>query len=330
MAEDQRSAADIRQDIERTRAEMDETVDAIGRRLTPGQIVDDLWGRLRHTDAPGAMSDMVREHPLPMALVGAGLAWLAYDRMSATEGDRLRRKHGDVGPGTYERAEGRVGPYRGEDLGFGDSAEGVTDRVREAAAGVGSKVSDAASGTRERIADAASGARERISGAASSVGERASDARAWASERMHRAGDRAGEVAGRARHGLERTLEDQPLALGAVAFGLGLASGVAVPPTRWEDERLGRTADRVKDEARRTSREAADGARRVASETRDAVRDVVEREGLKDEVTDHLKQVAQQARDAAKQAARDAAEREGLSGSGLRDRAREATERVRE
>jgi hypothetical protein len=330
MAEDQRSAADIRQDIERTRAEMDETVDAIGRRLTPGQIVDDLWGRLRHTDAPSAMGDAVREHPLPLALIGAGLAWLAYDRVSATEGDRLRRKHGDVGPGTYERAEGRVGPYRGDELGFGDSEEGVRDRVREAAAGAGSKVSDAASGTRDRIADAASGARDRIAGAASSVGDRASDARAWASERMHRAGDRAGAVAGRARHGLDRTLEDQPLALGAVAFGLGLASGVAVPPTRWEDERLGHTADRVKDEARRTGREAADGARRVASETGAAVRDVMEREGLKDEVTDHLKQVAQQARDAAKQAARDAADREGLTGSGLRDRAREATERVRE
>lgn len=334
MAERQRSADDIRQDIERTRADMDETVEAIGQRLTPGQIVDDLWGRVRHTDAPSAIGDAVREHPLPLALVGAGLAWLAYDRMSETEGERLRRKHGDIGTGTYERAEGRVGPYRGDELGSEDGEKrGLGERVHDAREGVrdslssaGSKVSDAAAGTRERLADAAS-----------SVGDRAGDARMWASERMHRAGDaatrargRAGEVAGRARHGFDRAVEDQPLALGAVAFGLGLASGVAVPPTRWEDERMGRTADRVKEEARRTGHEAADSARRVASETRDAVRDVVDREGIKEEVTDRFRDVAQQARDAAKQAARETADREGLSGEGLRERAREAADRVRE
>jgi gas vesicle protein len=345
MAERQRSADDIRQEIERTRAGMDQTVEAIGQRLTPGQIVDDIWGRMRHTDAPSVIGDAVREHPLPLALVGAGLAWLAYDRMSETEGERLRRKYGDIGPGTYEPAEGRAGPYLGDELGFGEDenrgigerVHGAADSVRNAASGVGSKVSDAASTVGSKVSEVASGARERVSGAASTVGDRATDARAWASDRAHRAGEaasrareRAGEMAGRARDGFGRTLDDQPLALGAVAFGLGIASGIVAPPSRWEDERLGRTADRIKDEARRTGHEAADSARRVASETREAVRDVVQPEQLKDEVTGRLKQVAQEARDTAKQVIRDSAEREGLAGEGLRDRARDAADRVRE
>lgn len=344
MAERQRSSEEIRQEIERTRADMDETVAAIGQRLTPGQIVDGLWGRVKHTDAPGAVGDVVREHPLPSALIGAGLAWLAYDRMNQTEGERLRRKHGDIGPGTYERAEGRVGPYRGDAIDHTADGAGVGDRLRGAAEGV----KHAASSMGERLSTTASGARDRIADTASGVGERMGDARSRGTERLHaardaadrarvRAGeladwtrDRAGELAGRARGGLERTLDDQPLALGAVAFGLGLASGIAAPATRWEDERLGSRADRIRDEAKRAGREAAESAKRVASETKDAVRDVVEREGVKEELTERVKQVAMQARDAAKQTAQEAAEREGLSGAGLRDRARGVADRARE
>ncbi|HSJ16314.1 MAG TPA: DUF3618 domain-containing protein [Longimicrobiales bacterium] len=346
MAERQRSADEIRQDIERTRADMDETVNAIGQRLSPGQIVDELWGRVRHSDAPGAIGDVVREHPLPLALVGIGLTWLAYDRATESDGDRLRRKHGEVGPGTYERAEGRVGPYRGDELGYGDGDDGsaVADRVRDAAHGVGDRVRSATDDIREgassagsKVSRVASGAKEKLSGAASSVGDRTSDARAWASERLHAAGEaagqarhRAGELAGRARHGVEQKIDDQPLAMGAVAFGLGLASGLAVPSTRWEDERMGRTADRIKEEARRTSRDAAEGAKRVAAETKDAVVDVVEREGLKDELKERVRYVADEAVDAAKQTVRESVDRERLSGEGIRDRAREAAERVRE
>ena len=71
-----RSPAEIERDIEATRASLVNTVGEIERRLTPGRILDNvldgaLNGRDRHD-----FVELVRRHPIPVALVGAGLVWL--------------------------------------------------------------------------------------------------------------------------------------------------------------------------------------------------------------------------------------------------------------
>ena len=43
---DDRSADQIRRDIEGTRADMHETVEALERKLSVGQLVDEVWGRM--------------------------------------------------------------------------------------------------------------------------------------------------------------------------------------------------------------------------------------------------------------------------------------------
>lgn len=71
-----RSPEEIERDIEATRASLVATVGEIERRLTPGRILDDMLegaldGRDRHD-----FIELVRKHPIPVALVGAGLVWL--------------------------------------------------------------------------------------------------------------------------------------------------------------------------------------------------------------------------------------------------------------
>jgi len=71
-----RSPAEIEREIEATRASLVSTVSEIERRLTPGRILDDMLdgalnGRDRHD-----FVELVRRHPIPVALVGAGLVWL--------------------------------------------------------------------------------------------------------------------------------------------------------------------------------------------------------------------------------------------------------------
>lgn len=71
-----RSPDEIERDIEVTRARLVDTVTQIERRLTPGRLLDDmLEGMLGGGDGRD-MSGMFRRHPLPVLLVGAGLAWL--------------------------------------------------------------------------------------------------------------------------------------------------------------------------------------------------------------------------------------------------------------
>ena len=77
MAEENRSASDIERDIEATRAELDRTISAIEEKLTPGQVVDEVVGYLGAR--PGTSGDLIywlRENPVPVVLIGIGLAWL--------------------------------------------------------------------------------------------------------------------------------------------------------------------------------------------------------------------------------------------------------------
>lgn len=328
MADRQRSSEEIRAEIERTRADMDQTVEQIGYRLSPGQIVDQMWDRVRAGDAAHSVMDVVRDHPVPSMLMGLGLSWLMYEKTSTSDGERLRRKYGDIGPGTYAPAEGRVGPYRGEDFDFQtDDGSGVADRARSAVSSVrdgastaAHAVGDAASSARESVSDAASSVRESVSGARERMGGKVDDLRTRAGEARGRAGERLGQararaserasdLSHRARDTASRTYDEQPLALGALAFGLGLASGLAVPSTAFEDRAVGERADRLKEEARRTGSEAVEGVRRVATEAQHAARDAISREGVVEELKDKARMVAQEA----KQAARDAIERDGVA-----------------
>ena len=56
---------------------------------------------------------------------------------------------------------------------------------------------------------------------------------------------RAGREIKRAERGIERTLRDNPLALGAVAIAVGAAIGLALPHTPVEDEWMGQAKERL-------------------------------------------------------------------------------------
>ena len=77
---DQRSVDEVQREVERDRARLRSTADAILDGLSPGQLfaraVDYLWEEPRG----GGQSRLVRaivENPLPVLVIGAGLAWLA-------------------------------------------------------------------------------------------------------------------------------------------------------------------------------------------------------------------------------------------------------------
>jgi hypothetical protein len=73
---------DLEQDIEQTRARLDQTIDQIQDRLSVSGIVDDLMGTVRTSDRFGSMYDhavaVVRRNPVPVILLAAGAGWLIY------------------------------------------------------------------------------------------------------------------------------------------------------------------------------------------------------------------------------------------------------------
>lgn len=88
----------IERDIEDTSRDIHETVDALERKLSPGALVDEVWHRIRNGSSGGATSGIagaVRDHPGPVAFMGAGVAWLAIEY--ATGSTKASDREGSAG-----------------------------------------------------------------------------------------------------------------------------------------------------------------------------------------------------------------------------------------
>lgn len=348
----ERSSEEIRRDIEHTRSQMDDTVEAIGEKLSAARILDELWVRVRSGDGAAVLGEAVKDHPVPFALMGLGVGWLAVEQARAREERHARGRNEErVGPGTYGRAEGRVGPYGSEAVDHEDPEWAHTGRG-EAAKG---KVAGAAGAVKDRAAEAASSIKDRaahlkdsVSDAGGTIADRAHEVQEKAGHAREAVMDKASAVAHAAarqvREGADRTrsgfldlLDDNPLALGAIAFGVGLAGGLGPPSTRWEDEHMGPLSDSVKDEVKQVGEETTEKVKHVARDATDAAREELRHQrevedGPEAAVREAIAEVKDSARDiarAARDAARDSAEAEDLTGEGLRRRATRAARRAR-
>jgi ElaB/YqjD/DUF883 family membrane-anchored ribosome-binding protein len=79
---------------------------------------------------------------------------------------------------------------------------------------------------------------------------------------------------------LQRVLNDNPLAMGAVALGLGAAVGLAAPRTRQESQLLGQARDRLLDTAQSVVQETQQKVQRVAEEAQSAAKQEAQRQNL--------------------------------------------------
>jgi hypothetical protein len=88
-------------EAENTRSELAETIDELRRRMTPGRIADEALDCARVTPVAEFLRNLgrdVRDYPLPLLLIGAGVAWL----IAASS---LRRRSVIVHPPAIDPAE---------------------------------------------------------------------------------------------------------------------------------------------------------------------------------------------------------------------------------
>ncbi len=251
-----------RAEIERTRTDMSETVDAIQNKLSPQNLKEQAKEQAKDT-AKGAGSTVVetiRENPLPAALTGIGLGWLFVSarRSSSSSGQEARYRGGreyDYPP-AYDRVPPDYDyPPRYEERG---SSGPSTGQALERAQG---RVGETASQAQDRARQAASQAQDRVS----------------------QLGSRAQEQAQRARGGFQRMLQENPLAVGALAVGAGAVVGLAVPQTAKEHEAMGEARDSLVEKAQEKAQDAQQRAQRVAEEAQSAAQQEAENQGLTDQ-----------------------------------------------
>lgn len=113
-----KSSAQLERDAEATRAQLAETLDELRSRISPGQLLDQTLDFARASNAGEFVRNLgrdARDNPLPLALVGAGVAWLMMTngrrrgRFDAALTDATRSAAGTLEDGTAER---RPSTYR--------------------------------------------------------------------------------------------------------------------------------------------------------------------------------------------------------------------------
>jgi ElaB/YqjD/DUF883 family membrane-anchored ribosome-binding protein len=291
-----RSSAEIEREVESTRARLTGTLEQLRDRATPGQLFEQVLDYAKQsggTDFARNLAAAVRDNPLPVLLIGAGIGWLMLSdrRGGETAGNQPRRAlpppspsdrpagvrvHSAAyqpdasdtggGPSATERASAAVDEAKDR---LGAAASGVRDSV----AGAADRVGEAASSAYRTVADAAGSAAEGIGSGASSVAEQAADAGRGAR-------DQFGQLGGSASRGLGWLVREQPLVLGAVGLAVGAAVGALLPGTETEDRLMGETRDDLAGQARATAEEGLERAKETVGERLEDAKDRLDRSGL--------------------------------------------------
>lgn len=249
----------IRAEIEQTRDDMSETVNAIQERLRPGNIAANAAESVREAAqervrdiAESDSAYYVRANPVPTAMVGIGLAGLAWLAFGGNDADRYRRSQYRNSARDWRRPAGRYqddrypgGPAYGNTGALGyddDSTPGYS--ARSGSSGYGSETE------------------------VSRVAERAGE---WAEDTSRR----VRQTTHRAQSQLQRTWNESPLLLGAAAAVLGALIGSAVPETERENELMGETRDNMVEGVEQAVKDKVDQVQNAATEAVSSVQQAV-------------------------------------------------------
>jgi ElaB/YqjD/DUF883 family membrane-anchored ribosome-binding protein len=241
-ADPEQSSDALVEDIEATRDAMTDTVQAIGDRLSPTNIVADAKSTVREATV-GKVEDMaqsagqalgeagstaqyagttivetIKRNPIPAAMAAIGIGWLATHSSSGQ-----RRSWGDGVQGWGDDRQRWGDRYRGSGATYGGQWD--TERF-------------SSGGSSGGPAQALSEVGDTVSQKASEVGDTLGQVPEEMRYRAQSFGDQAG-----------RFMEESPLVAGAVAVAVGAVIGSMLPSTQMEQRVLGPATERVIDTA---------------------------------------------------------------------------------
>jgi Protein of unknown function (DUF3618) len=295
----------LERETENCRGQLADTLAELRERLTPGQVVDQLVDYAQDTTGGLFYHNLKRQvanNPMPVALLGAGLAWLMLaNRKGGPTGPRVSQAANAARESLNETADAAADAWRdastqSKEAGHraldavgsaaSDAREGLRSgagKVSEAASRVGETASEGVSRLRDKLAETTS----RAKGAASAVGDTVSSSYERATLGASRAASAMADSASGAASGAmssSRALFDfcreQPLVLAGIGVAVGAALGAMLPATEAEDRLMGETSDDLKETAQDFAGEQIEKAKAVGEHAYKAAGQEAQRQGL--------------------------------------------------
>lgn len=248
-------------EVEMKRANVEATLDRLKSRTSIDKIADDIGQYLHLGDARDMLrtaGDQVRQNPVAIGLVAAGLGWLMLGGSGSSGRTNMGRSgtRDDWGSRRTGQSYGAQGDA--DDHGMAQMARDAADSMSHTAHGLAGRVSSAmhdASGSVRSTVDAASGA------IADSTAGMARQAR-----------DMTDEVS--------RQVQGHPLLTGAAFAVIGAVIGAALPKSDAERSLLHSSRRKILDEGQRVAADMGQRASDAAARTVQATRRAAEHEGL--------------------------------------------------
>ena len=279
-----KSSADVEREVEATRGQIDRTVEALKDKMQPKELFDEATRIMGGTSNKllTTVVEQAKENPIPVALVGAGIAWLALSQA---------RKHKGYDPysgqGYYETYEGY------------DEGEGLKGKIRSKAREAVQAAKSGLSTAKEKVSGAVDTARHSTSGGVDQAKTRASGV-------LGGVQSRAGDLGQRAQVRYRETLDAEPLILGAIGLAVGMAIGASIPSTRTENRLIGPHRDKLVGRGRDLAKNSLHEARTVAQRAYGQVKEELHRQTGPDGDGSTLKDKAKALADAGVSSVRDA------------------------
>lgn len=280
----------IRSDIEMTRRRMDDTVEALGERLRGRHLLDEVIGFFRGDDnvegtgaefrekitqsagkAATAVADTVKKNPLPILMIAAGAAWLAYSATrSRHTSDEDETDDDRYDPDThYDRPL----EYPESSSSLGATAEDMTDEAQSKFGQVKDTVKAKASAAKEQV-------KEKLSDLGSATRSKYEAVKGRAAELGSQVQDRTRAAYTKTREQVSRTANEHPVELGLGILAAGVIIGLAVPTPAPVHRLAGSTVDRLRNRTRDAGRQALQKGRRVVEAASEAAKDEARSQGL--------------------------------------------------
>lgn len=265
----------IEAEIEQTRMEMSQTINAIQERLSPQHLAEQAKDAVYDATIGTAkgvgynMIETIKQNPLPAAIAALSIGWL-FRKSANTNNQDWSRQRG-YQPQRFQPYDQYGYDQYGYDARYrptayyGDQSEpGLTDRVGQKAGEVKHRVQDAAGNVVDQAQDIAG-----------NVADQAQHLTHEAREQVEYYGEQAMEQVGEARDWLQHQMYENPIAIGAVALAIGTAVGLSLPATPVENRVMGEARDSLVEKVQETASETIDKVQSVAQEATSAASDAV-------------------------------------------------------
>ena len=255
----------IEADLNESRHRLNDTLEALGQKLSPRDMAEDVVDMVRSETGRIARfaGHQVQQNPLPLALIAAGVAWLVISNRRGASESAAPRRLSDTSRNVSAddwKVERR---WRSLD----EVATKYPQLADESEDDYGIRVHQAYATALELEPEAGEdehGFRARVKRTVDSIRHAATQAGSDIKKSMKGVTSRVSGAASEVSGSANRFYEESPLATGAIALALGALLGGAAPLTQSERTAFRGAAQRMRN-AQNASRMQGDASQSVAA-----------------------------------------------------------------